>query len=43
MKEYSRTIAQFLFENSKYMYQVDSEFIENIEKFSTHNDYLVKL
>jgi HD-GYP domain-containing protein (c-di-GMP phosphodiesterase class II) len=38
MKIYSRTIAQFLFEESKYKNQITHEFIENIEKFSPLHD-----
>jgi response regulator RpfG family c-di-GMP phosphodiesterase len=38
MKLYSRTIAQFLYEDSNYKDQITTEFIESIEKFSPLHD-----
>lgn len=38
MKTYSRSIAQFLYEESKYKNEITSEFINNIEKFSPLHD-----
>lgn len=38
MKVYSRAIAQFLYEDSKYKNQITTEFIDNIEKFSPLHD-----
>jgi HD-GYP domain-containing protein (c-di-GMP phosphodiesterase class II) len=38
MKIYSTSIAQFLFEESKYKSQITTEFIDNIEKFSPLHD-----
>lgn len=38
MKMYSRTIAQFLYEDSKYKDQITTEFIDKIEKFSPLHD-----
>lgn len=38
MKMYSRSIAQFLYEDSNYKDQITTEFIDNIEKFSPLHD-----
>jgi HD-GYP domain-containing protein (c-di-GMP phosphodiesterase class II) len=38
MKMYSRSIAQFLYEESIYKEQITTEFIDNIEKFSPLHD-----